>query len=57
MKILNFIAISLSLVQFFSVGYFLLKYQSDNLPFFILLIAVSIFNILALIFNKKNAIK
>ncbi len=54
MKIFNLLAVFLSSVQIVVIVYFLLKYHSDNMPFFILLIAVPAVSIFALLFENRK---
>ncbi|MFH0739627.1 MAG: hypothetical protein V1819_00735 [bacterium] len=53
MKILNYLAIFLSVAQIGFVVYFLAVYSTDNMPLFIFLFFVPLVNIFAVIFNKK----
>ncbi len=54
MKILNLLAIFLSVVQIIFVVYFLVVYTTDNLPLFVFLFFVPLVNIFAIIFKKRK---
>jgi hypothetical protein len=52
-KILNLIAIFLSIIQIGFVIYFLTIYTTDNMPLFIFIFFAPLVSILAIVFNKK----
>ena len=54
MKILNFLAILLSVTQVGFVAYFLTMYATDNMPLFMFLLTVALVNILAVVFSERE---
>ncbi|MDD5738968.1 MAG: hypothetical protein PHY72_03555 [Candidatus Pacebacteria bacterium] len=54
MKILDYLAIFLSVAQISFVVYFMIAYTTDSMPLFVFLLSVPLINIFAIVKNIKK---